>query len=106
MLVAKKARSGQLFITPTAIQRFFITAYHIVIAFQKAPLQLTIFQTKQINAYGKEIALISSVMTCWDTQFWALISLSNNMQALQYYITDLEINMNTHIIRNLQDNAF
>lgn len=66
---------------------------------------MAILQTKQIDAYGKEIALISSVMTCWSTQFRAFMSLSNNMRALQYYTTD-PVNMDTRIIKDLHDNAF
>ena len=104
--MAKKAKRDHPSVTPTAIYRFFITAYRIVVAFRKAPLQLAILQTKQIDVYGKEIPLISNVMTCWGTQFRALMSLSNNMRALQYYITDPGINMDTRIIKDLQDNAF
>lgn len=106
LLVEKKAKRGQLAIIPTAIQTFFKKAYRIVVAFRKALLQLAILWTKQVNAYGKEIALISSVMTRWGIQFRALMLLSNNMRALQYYTTDAEIKMDQSIIINLQDNTF
>lgn len=69
-------------------------------------MQLAILRTKQVDAYGKEIALISSVMTRWGTQFRVLMSLSNNMRALQYYTTDAEIKMDRSIITDLQDNTF
>ena len=106
LLVVKKAKQGHLSAVSTTIESFFITAYRIVVAFRKVPLQLVILRTKQIDAYGKEIALISSVMTRWGTQYRALLSLSNSMRALQYYTTNSGINMDKQIVKNLQDNSF
>lgn len=82
-LVAMKTKRGHTPTVSTAIQKHFILAYRIMVAFQKAPLQCVILRTKRIDAWGKEIALIPSVMTRWGTQFRALMSLSNNMRALQ-----------------------
>jgi len=80
--------------------------YRVITVFRKAPLQLAILRDKQKEVYGKEIALIASVLTRWGTQYRVLKVLMTNMRVLQYYTTDSVIKMEREILNDITDNGF
>ena len=88
LLEPKKSWSGQSTSPLTEIQQIYKIAKAIVAFFQKAPLQLTILQIKQISQYSKHKSLIAAAITQWGTSYGVVKSLQNSYTALHDWTFD------------------
>lgn len=83
-------------------------AQTIVKAFKNAHLQLARLRQYQVQVYGKQKALILSVITRWGTHYRQVESVYNNKDALRLYASNPEFigKISTDALGYIQDPMF